>query len=95
MIDKSRRAVQMLMKELLDEGEIGMNRTFLREMAGETIRITNEGGYELNGKHISLVGNDFSTVRVLSPELLESIEKDEDKFFERDSGFLLGDFLFN
>ena len=34
-------------------------------MAGETIRITNKGGYELNGKHISLVGNDFSTVRVL------------------------------
>ena len=49
----------------MDEGEIRMNRTFLREMAGETIRITNECGYELNGKHISLVGNDFSTVRVL------------------------------
>ena len=65
MMDKSRRAVQIPVKELLDEGEIGMNRTFLREMAGETIRITNEGGYELNGKHISLVGNDFSTVRVL------------------------------
>ena len=82
MIDKSRRIVQIPVKELLDEGEIGMNRTFLREMARETIRITNEGGYELNGKHISLVGDDFSTVQVLSPELLENIEKDKDKFFE-------------
>lgn len=84
MMDKSGRMVQIPVKELLDEGEIRMNKTFLREMAGETIRITNKGGYELNGKHISLVGNDFSTVRVLSPELLESIEKDEDKFFERE-----------
>ena len=86
MIDKSGRIVQIPVKELLDEGEIGMDRTFLREMAGETIRITNDGGYELNGKHISLVGDDFSTVQVLSPKILESIEKDKDK---------LGDFLFN
>ena len=60
-----------------------MGRLYLRNIAKETIAITSEGGYKCNGEYIELVGEDFSSVEVLSPERLEEIEEDEDEFFER------------
>ena len=60
-----------------------MGRFYLRNIAKETIAITSEGGYKCNGEYIELVGEDFSSVEVLSPERLEEIEEDEDEFFER------------
>ena len=55
-----------------------MGRLYLRNIAKETIAITSEGGYKCNGEYIELVGEDFSSVEVLSPERLEEIEEDED-----------------
>lgn len=56
------------------------------KIAEETIRISKQGYYFLDGKRIELVKdrfNDFTSVKVFDTEKLEAIIDDEDEFFER------------
>jgi len=60
-----------------------MKRYDLRKIAKETLDITNKRYYDLNGIRVDLVGTEFNSVTVLSPESLKAIEDDDDEFFEQ------------
>ena len=56
------------------------------KIAEETIQISKQGYYYLNGKKIELIKDayhDFSSVEVFDTERLEAIQGDEDEFFEK------------
>ena len=67
-----------------NKGGEKMIKPELKEIAEETIKITDKKEYTLaDGKKIELPDWDYSGVKVFAPDQLQKIEDDEDEFFER------------